>query len=414
MFFDMELQLFGINHKTSDVSEREKLIINESNQILLDNHLKKVFKTDIESFFGLSTCNRTELYLYGKSGISLEVYKEVIKFFDVEQFIQDNFYFLNNHDALVHMCKVASGIDSQVLGEQEIFGQFKFAMKIAQDYNFLNKNLLFFSNKVIEISKKARTLTGIGLNPLSVSGLTIKLIKSIFEKPDIQNILVVGAGSLSRDVLKSLHDKGINKIKSVNRSVKRIRLSNDFEILSTSLEFLHKELETSDIIIASSTTDVPLIGKGAVENALIKRGNKPLLIIDLGVPRNVEDEVRTIEQVYLYSIDDIEKITQDNLGLREIEAEKALNIIAVECQSAIDAHAIKNSKDILNNQLNSFLNSLSSEEIDQFKIKGDFTELVKSLKTLNIKNPIFNDYQDIKELDDHIVHSMIKRYFNNA
>ena len=99
---------------------------------------------------------------------------------------------------------------------------------------------------------------------------------------------------------------------------------------------------------------------------------------------------------------------------REIEAEKALNIIAVECQSAIDAHAIKNSKDILNNQLNSFLNSLSSEEIDQFKIKGDFTELVKSLKTLNIKNPIFNDYQDIKELDDHIVHSMIKRYFNNA
>ena len=127
----MELQLFGINHKTSNVAEREKFIINESNQILLDNHLKKLFGEDLESFFGISTCNRTEIYLVGKSGISKKVFKEVLRLLNVNDISNSSFYFLSNHDALVHMCKVASGIDSQVLGEQEIFGQFKIALKLS-------------------------------------------------------------------------------------------------------------------------------------------------------------------------------------------------------------------------------------------------------------------------------------------
>ena len=128
-FFTMELQLFGINHKTSNVAEREKFIINESNQILLDSHLKKLFGNDFESFFGISTCNRTEIYLVGRPGISKHIFKEVLKLLNVKDISADSFYFLSNHDALAHMCKVASGIDSQVLGEQEIFGQFKKAFK---------------------------------------------------------------------------------------------------------------------------------------------------------------------------------------------------------------------------------------------------------------------------------------------
>ena len=180
----MELQLFGINHKTSVISEREKFIINESNQIILDNHLKRIFKNEFESFFGISTCNRTEIYFVGKRGIINEVFNEVLKVLDLNDIPKNCFYFLTNHNALAHMCKVASGIDSQVLGEQEIFGQFKKAFKNSSEHKIVGKKLSYLTKKVIEIAKIARTDTEIGLNPLSVSGLTMKLIDNIFEKPD--------------------------------------------------------------------------------------------------------------------------------------------------------------------------------------------------------------------------------------
>ena len=410
----MELQLFGINHKTSKVSERERFIINDTNQILLFSHLKKIFKDDIESFFGISTCNRTELYFVGKKDISKNVLNETLQALQVNNISDDSFYFLSGHDALVHMSKVASGIDSQVLGEQEIFGQFKTAYKKAKDIGIVGRELIYFSEKVIEISKKARTQTKIGLNSLSVSGLALKLVNNIFENPQDQNVLVVGAGSLAQNVIKRLYEKGIDKIKSINRSIKKIKLNDSYEIFSGSLESLHNELEHTDIVIASSTTELPIIGKGAVENALRTRKNKPMLLIDLGVPRNIEEEIKNIEQAYLFSIDDIEKITQENIGQRTIEAEKAVNIIALEAQSALDGHFQKISKDNVNNQLESFLNSLSDNEIVQFKQSNDYSELVKAIKTMDVDNVNLNNFQEIKNFDDHIIESMIKNYFNNA
>ena len=410
----MELQLFGINHKTSDVSEREKFIINESNQILLDNHLKNAFSNKLESFFGISTCNRTEFYFVGDQNLSPKVFEEVMTVLTNEEMDKESFYFLNGHDAIVHMCKVASGIDSQVLGEQEILGQFKKALKKAKEINIVNGKLLKLSNKVLEISKKARTKTNIGLNSLSVSGLAYKLVKNIFEEPKHQNILIVGAGSLAHSVMDNLYKNGIKRIKSVNRSVKTIKLDDDYEIISSSLDSLHDELKLADIVIASSATDLPLIGKGAVENALKIRRNKPILLIDLGVPRNIEDEIRNIEQAYLFSIDDIEKITQDNYGQRSIEAEKAMNIIVLEAQAALDEFSLKDTKDKINLQLAEFLNSLSADEIKQFKDSKDFSELISSIKTLNIESIELNNFEEIKKLDDHIIKSMIKRFIENA
>ena len=380
----------------------------------MSSHLKKIFKDDIESFFGISTCNRTELYFVGKKDISKNVLNETLKALQVNNISDDSFYFLSGHDALVHMSKVASGIDSQVLGEQEIFGQFKTAYKKAKDIGIVGRELIYLSEKVIEISKKARTQTKIGLNSLSVSGLALKLVNNIFENPQDQNVLVVGAGSLAQNVIKRLYEKGIDKIKSINRSIKKIKLNDSYEIFSGSLESLHNELEHTDIVIASSTTELPIIGKGAVENALRTRKNKPMLLIDLGVPRNIEEEIKNIEQAYLFSIDDIEKITQENIGQRTIEAEKAVNIIALEAQSALDVHFQKISKDNVNNQLESFLNSLSDNEIVQFKQSNDYSELVKAIKTMDVDNVNLNNFQEIKNFDDHIIESMIKNYFNNA
>ena len=410
----MELQLFGINHKTSEVSEREKFIINELNQEYLSKNLKKKFGYKLDALFGLSTCNRTEIYLTGEKGIAKQILHESKLLLETEGIPDSSFYFLSNQDAMVHMAKVASGIDSQILGEQEILGQFKSAMQVAIDSNILKGKLLAYSQKVLKIVKRARTNTKIGLNPLSVSGLSLKLVKNIFEKPEEQNVLVLGAGSLAQAVIENLHNKGINKIKAVNRSIKTMDIADNFKITSSKLDKLHSHLENADIVIASATTDIPLIGKGAVENALRVRRNKPMLLIDLSVPRNIEEEIKNIEQVYLFSIDDIEKITQDNLGQREIEAEKALNLIVIESQKAILDLNEKNLKDKTKLQLEIFLNNLSKDELERFKTAEDLKQMIMNIAVIKLEENPNLILPDIKEIKPHIIESMFKRYIDNA
>ena len=410
----MELQLFGINHKTSEVSEREKFIINELNQEYLNKNLKKKFGYKLDAFFGLSTCNRTEMYLTGETGIAKQILHESKLLLETEGIPDSSFYFLSNQDAIVHMAKVASGIDSQILGEQEILGQFKSAMQVAIDSNILKGKLLAYSQKVLKIVKRARTNTQIGLNPLSVSGLSLKLVKNIFEKPEEQNVLVLGAGSLAQAVIENLHNKGINKIKAVNRSIKTMDIADNFKITSSKLDKLHSHLENADIVIASATTDIPLIGKGAVENALRVRRNKPMLLIDLSVPRNIEEEIKNIEQVYLFSIDDIEKITQDNLGQREIEAEKALNLIVIESQKAILDLNEKNLKDKTKLQLEIFLNNLSKDELERFKTAEDLKQMIMNIAVIKLEENPNIILPDIEEIKPHIIESMFKRYIDNA
>ena len=410
----MELQLFGINHKTSNVSEREQFIINESNQILLNTFLKEKFKDKIDSFFAVSTCNRTEVYLLADSGLASEILLETLIFFEINHIQKESFYILDNQDALIHMCKVASGIDSQVLGEQEIFGQFKKAIEVARHTDIAKPSLLSYTKKVIEIVKKVRTQTNIGLNPLSVSGLSLNLVKNIFEEPQNQNVLILGAGSLAHAIIDDLIKKGITNIRAVNRSKKIIKINNDYEIVPSSLNNLHRELEFADIVIASATADLPLIGKGSIENALKVRRNKPMLLIDLAVPRNIEEEIKKIEQAYLFSIDDIEKITQDNYGQRVIEAEKALNIIVLESQDALKSIREKIAKDKIQIKLESFLDQLSDEEIKRFKSAEDLKQMIMNLSIIKYEDKSLDEVLDIKNIDNHVIESMFKRYIDNA
>ena len=153
----MNLQLFGINHKTSDVSERERFIIDESTQIFLENYLKDKFPNSIESFFGLSTCNRTEFFFIASNDQIHQIFQSIKHALDITQIPDSHFYFFNKEDAFIHMCKVACGIDSQVVGEQEIFGQFKNAYKTADELGLIKSRLRLYIDKTLEISKKIRT-----------------------------------------------------------------------------------------------------------------------------------------------------------------------------------------------------------------------------------------------------------------
>jgi glutamyl-tRNA reductase len=159
---------------------------------------------------------------------------------------------------------------------------------------------------------------------------------------------------------------------------------------------------------------VPLIGKGAIENALRVRKNKPMLLIDLSVPRNIEEEIKNIEQAYLFSIDDIEKITQDNYGQRAIEAEKALNIIVIESQKALQSIQEKTIKDNAQSQLEIFLNQLSNNEIERFKEAEDLKQMIMNLAIIKMEDKTIDEVPNIENIDSHIIDSMFKRYIKNA
>ena len=167
------------------------------------------------------------------------------------------------------------------------------------------------------------------------------------------------------------------------------------------------------MVIASALAELPIIGKGAIEKALMKRGNKPLLLIDLAVPRNIEEGVKDIETIYLYTIDDIEKITQDNLGQRRIEAEKALNMIVRESQNVLLELRNTHFKSSLNSEIYNLLDSLKANELDSFKEEINHKDLIINLLSNNsFYDDSFEALKDIKKVDKHIVSSMVKGYFD--
>ena len=219
---------------------------------------------------------------------------------------------------------------------------------------------------------------------------------------------------MAHAIIDDLVKKGITNIRAVNRSKKIIKINDGHEIVPSSLNTLHRELEFADIVIASATTDLPLIGKGSIEKALKVRRNKPMLLIDLAVPRNIEEEIKNIEQAYLFSIDDIEKITQDNYGQRAIEAEKALNIIVLESQDALKSIREKITKDKVQIKLESFLDQLSEEEIKRFKSAEDLKQMIMNLSIIKYEDKSLDEVLDIKNIDNHVIDSMFKRYIDNA
>mgnify|MGYP001357438784 FL=1 len=356
-----EIHLIGINHKTSKVSDRERFIIDDSNLIYLNDFLRLKLDKKISGFFGLSTCNRTEIYFYGEKGVENDVLKLTKEALNISDIPDKNFYIYDSLKALEHMCRVCCGIDSQVVGEQEIFGQFKNAYNSAKAFKIVGKELMIYVEKVFEIAKKVRTETKIGINPLSVSGLSFNLVKEIFENPENKQVLVIGGGDLAKSIIKNLFDKGVRSISAINRTIKEIKISEDFSIIPMPLNLVHREIVNADIIICSASSLTPIIGKGAVENALKNRGNKPMMIIDLAVPRNVEPEIKDLELVYLFSIDDIEKISQDNLEERLVEAGRGKEIIKYQ--------ALKSNKAII-----------SKIEDDKFA-----SEILKLLKYIDDK-----------------------------
>ena len=400
----MELQLFGINHKTTKLSEREFFIINDSNQEDFKNFFDSSFNDSIESFFALSTCNRTEVYVYGASLNNItQIAKKTLEFFGSSDYLNDDLYFFKGNEAIEHMCYVASGLDSQVLGEQEILGQFKQSIQTYIGLGALNGPFQKLTEDIISIAKSARTETQIGFNPLSVSGLSLKIVQEIFEDPTQQKLTIVGAGQMALSVIENFYTNGITNINAVNRSKKTLKVNNSLSIETTQLSQLGALIQNTDILVTSINSPLPIIGKGLIEQAMKERKNKPMLLIDLGVPRNIENQVRDLEYAYLFTIEDIELVTQENLEERSSEALKARDLIQQRIESLNQEKANKNNRNEAYIALRDVTNNLDEQDfLDLLNSNDPFA----SLKQMHVISE--DQLQYISSLTPHAILSMIK------
>ena len=323
------LTAFGINHRTASVDLRGKLSFSPA---LMEKVLQDAQSIlHVREITILSTCNRTEIYLYGDvSDHHIISWLAMIKGTEINN-LSNCFYSFKDEDAIKHMIEVASGMDSLILGEPQIFGQIKSAFLVAKEAGTVFKNLENIFQFVFSIAKRVRSETAIGKNPVSVASASVNLASKIFSNLEEAHALVIGAGDTIELVAKHLVENGIGKLTVANRTLTKARsFSENFSADMILLSDMPDMLETVDILISSTASQLPILGKGAVETALKKRKYRPMFMVDIAVPRDIEPQVEELSDVYLYTVDDLEDFIEDNVKARNSEANIARVIISDE------------------------------------------------------------------------------------
>lgn len=319
----------GINHKTAPVEIREKFSFSPKQILEVNRRLKQ--EGGLSESLILSTCNRMEIYaVAGKNSEFIGAIKEFLSRFYNLQFAdyENLFYVYKDRQAVEHLYRVASGLDSMVIGEMEILSQVKKAYQDARQSHSTGKILNRVFEKAFNTAKKIRTDTFVGHGAVSVSSAAIKLAKKILGGLSDKVALIIGAGFIGEQLVLYLKKNGIKNILVANRTLEKARILTDkFAATAVSFDDFRQRLVEVDIVITSTGAPHCIIRKDDVLNLMPKRKQKPLFIIDLAVPRDVEADLNQIDNVYLYNIDDLQKIVQQNISLRENELDSCNRII---------------------------------------------------------------------------------------
>ena len=362
----MSLITLGINHKTAPLELRERLAFTPQTLPEALQSLKKL--AHIEEASILSTCNRTELYCVTSEDNDRAIIQWFSHFHGLdEDQIKEHLYLHAHEETIRHAMEVASGLDSMVLGEPQIAGQMKDAYAMANENGTIGLLLGKLYQRAFAVSKQVRTDTDIGSSPVSVAFAAVSLAKQIFGDLSQTTVLMVGAGETIELAARHLHSQGVNKIIIANRSVERAqKLADEFQGEAINLQSISEHLHRSDIVIASTASPLPIIGKGTVERALKKRKHEPIFMVDLAVPRDVEPEVNELDDVYLYSVDDLQSVIAENMENRMQAAEQAREIIDVQVSHFLDWQKSLGAVDIIA-QVRQNTQDISSEVLNKAK-----------------------------------------------
>jgi glutamyl-tRNA reductase len=328
----MGIIALGLNHNTAPVSIRERLAFPTER---VGTALKTLTRLPvIEEAAILSTCNRTELYC----GIRNDGTEILIDWLAETGHIRPEEFrpYLYTHTdtaTIRHMFRVAAGLDSMILGEPQILGQMKTAYQAASEAGTLGKTLGRLFQSTFTAAKKVRTDTAIGSSPVSVAFAAVRLAQSIFDDLNQQTALLIGAGETIELTARHLTEHHIGELIIANRTYDKAHaLATHFNGFAISLAELPHHLARADIIVSSTASPLPILGKGSVESAIRVRRHKPIFMVDLAVPRDIEPEVGQLRDVYLYTVDDLRNTVEENLKTRREAAKQAEEIIDVQVE----------------------------------------------------------------------------------
>jgi len=323
----MALLALGINHKTAPVDIRERVAF--APEHLAEAVAKACDEAKLSEVAILSTCNRTELYCSLEGEQSAQLLQWLADYHQVDpQQLKECSYEHWDQSAAQHMMRVAAGLDSLVLGEPQILGQLKNAFSVSQDAGRLHAELGRLFRHTFSVAKQVRTETSIGQNPVSVAYAAVSLAQHIFADLGESRAVLIGAGETIELVARHLKQAGVRSITIANRTLGRA-LALAQEVDGKAIEFsqIPDELINADILISSTASQLPILGKGSVEAALKKRRHAPMFMVDIAVPRDIEPQVGDLEDVYLYTVDDLTEVIEENQRSRQDAAQEAEQLI---------------------------------------------------------------------------------------
>jgi glutamyl-tRNA reductase len=326
----MEIVLVGLNHRSAPVEVRERVSFTNDQARQAAEELRA--RGILHETLVLSTCNRSEVYgvppeTTHESAAALSNY--LSSFHSVQlDLLSPSLYHHYDRNAIRHLFRVASGLDSMMLGEAEILGQVREAYRVAYEHGATGPVLNRLFQGALEVGKRVRSETELGARPMSVASAGVKLAERIFGKLQERSALVLGAGLISEQVVSHLRDRNIARLFVMNRSLDRAdHLAREFSGKVIAWDDWESALTLPDVIVSSVSAEEPVLKRSVLQKAMAARGNRPLFVMDLGMPRNVDPDAADLYNFYLYNIDDLTQIVQQNRSARESEIPRAEVIV---------------------------------------------------------------------------------------
>ncbi len=343
----MSLVVSGLSHHTSSLELRERVVFDEKRLPAALSGLRK--QVQDAGVVILSTCNRSEIYM-SHAGAPADLHHELRAFLcewhGIEaQALAPALYEHGGRDVVGHLFRVASSLDSLVVGEQQILGQVHDAYLLAQSEQATDKVINALFQKAFTIAKRVRSQSNIGAGKVSIPSVAVDLAVSIFMNLAGKTVMVIGSGEMAELTLKTLVERGAGSVIVVNRSIENAAaLATEHGGAAAALDDIAGHLHRADIVISSTSAPGYVLDAGQLQQALRRRGGEPMLVIDIAVPRDVEPAANGLDNIYLYSIDDLQVVADRNLEARRAEIDRCMEIV----ESGVD-------------QFSNWLNSLAAE-----------------------------------------------------
>lgn len=356
----------GLNHKTAPITVREKVASTPATQDILLNKLVNIPAVNEAAI--LSTCNRTEIYCDTAEPELLAQW--LAKEHQLPQESLSPFFYLHKGDqGIKHTLRVASGLDSMMLGEPQILGQMKQAYQQACRLGAVKTQLRPVFEYIFSASKRIRTLSGIGTNPISVAYAAVQLIGRLFNDTPL-NIFLIGSGDTATTVAKYLHEQDIHSFMVASRTLENAKkLAATFNGKALSIGDIPQYLSHADVVISATACPLPFINKSLVEHALGQRNEAPMFFLDLAVPRDIESNVSDLPNVHLYNVDDLQMMITHGLDKRRIAASQAEQLIDYELDNYLRWHRSLKAKSMICAYRNKM------EELAQHELKRTLKKL---------------------------------------